>query len=185
MPVSEATFKRVALEDPKGAWELVRGDLRRKNGMTFEHAGVIDFLDWRLKAQLDHETYAVRTDIIRLRVQGGDYYIPDVCVLPRALVRRGLQATPRELEVYDDPALLVVEVWSPSTGRRDREEKLAAYRERGDEEIWLIHPRRKTLTSWRRRADRTYEQSLYRTGRIEPVALPGAVIDLDALFNAA
>ena len=37
MPVSEQTYRQVALEDPEGKWELVCGYLRRKPAMTTEH----------------------------------------------------------------------------------------------------------------------------------------------------
>ena len=37
MPVTAATYERLALEDPEGQWELHRGRLREKPGMTFAH----------------------------------------------------------------------------------------------------------------------------------------------------
>jgi Uma2 family endonuclease len=54
------------------------------------------------------------------------------------------------LEVYGDPLPLAAEVWSRSTGDYDVNEKLAVYKQRGDLEIWLIHPYERTLTSWSR-----------------------------------
>ena len=62
------------------------------------------------------------------------------------------------LEVYDQPLPLVVEVWSRSTGDYDVEEKLAVYQQRGDLEIWRIHPYERTLTAWRRLPDGSYER---------------------------
>jgi hypothetical protein len=40
MSISEATYERVALEDPAGQWELVRGRLRSKPAMTTERNSV-------------------------------------------------------------------------------------------------------------------------------------------------
>ena len=77
---------------------------------------------------------------------------------------------------------LVVEVWSPSTGDYDVETKLQEYQRRGDLEIWRIHPYEQTLTAWRRQPDGSYTETLYRGGRVQPVALPNVTIDLDDLF---
>jgi hypothetical protein len=40
MPVGEATYERVALEDPDGEWELDCGRLWSKPGMTTQHNDV-------------------------------------------------------------------------------------------------------------------------------------------------
>jgi Uma2 family endonuclease len=79
--------------------------------------------------------------------------------------------------------LLVVEVWSPSTGGYDIDAKLPTYRARGDREIWRIHPYERTLTTWRRQPDGSYAETVHRGGTIEPIAVPGVTIDLDALFG--
>jgi len=57
------------------------------------------------------------------------------------------------------------------------------YRERGDAEIWFIHPYERTLTAWRRQPDGTYREDLYRGGLISVVSLPGVTIDFDALLD--
>ena len=182
MPISEATYERVALEDPEGHWELVCGRLRSKPAMTTEHNEVTRSLVRLLLADLDARDYSVATDNGRLRIAIGSYYVPDVCVIPREFVRR-LRERPGTFEVYDDPMPLVVEVWSPSTGDYDVEEKLREYQRRGDLEIWLIHPYERTLTAWRRRSEGDYEQTLYRAGTVQPFALPGVVIELERLFD--
>jgi Uma2 family endonuclease len=77
----------------------------------------------------------------------------------------------------------VVEVWSPTTGNYDLETKLGEYQRRGDREIWLIHPYDRTLTTWRRQPDGSYAESHHdHGGTVQPTALPGVTIDLDALF---
>jgi Uma2 family endonuclease len=184
MPVSEQTYEQVALEDPGGAWELVCGHLRSKPGMTFEHSDIIEALARRLMLQLDEEDYKVSVNLARLRIASGSYYVPDVCVVPRRLAQRGRQTRAGHLEVYDEPMPLVVEVWSPSTGDYDVEEKLCEYQRRGDLEIWRLHPYERTLTAWRRqRPDGGYEQTIHRAGTVQPAALPGVTIDLERLFD--
>ena len=182
MPVSEATYERVALEDPSGGWELVCGRLRSKPAMTTEHNAVTDGLDYELKRQLDRSEYVIRSGSGRLRISTGTFYVPDLFVLPRVLESR-LRQKSGTFEVYDDLMPLVVEVWSPSTGDYDVEEKLREYQRRGDLEIWRIHPYEHTLTAWRRQTDGTYEEAVHRGGLVEPAALPGVRIELARLFD--
>ena len=89
---------------------------------------------------------------------------------------------PGSLDAYADPLPLVIEIWSPSTGGYDINEKLPDYQRRGDLEIWRVHPYERTLTAWRRRPDGIYTESVYRGGIVHPESLPGVAIDLDALF---
>ena len=79
---------------------------------------------------------------------------------------------------------LVVEVWSPSTGDYDVEVKLREYQQRGDAEIWRIHPYERTLTTWRLQPAGSYEQTVYSTGIIQLVALPGVEIEIGRLVPA-
>ena len=182
MAISEATYERVAMEDPGGAWELVCGRLRSKPAMSVEHNDVIDALDYQLKRQLDRNEYHIRTNTGRTRIAAGTYYVPDLFVLPRIYEQR-LREKPGSFEVYDQPMPLVVEVWSPSTGDYDVEEKLLEYQRRGDLEIWRIHPYDRTLTAWRRQPDGSYEQIIQNDGFLEPVALRGVKIELQPLFE--
>ncbi|MGI8551079.1 MAG: Uma2 family endonuclease [Dehalococcoidia bacterium] len=183
MPVSVATYKRVALEDPEGQRELVCGRLRSKPPMIAEHNEVMDALDEQLRSQLSRKDYAIRINSGRLRISTGTYYVPDVTVIPRAFVKLQLRHAPSDLEVYEQPMPLVVEVWSRSTGEYDVRDKLLEYQWRGDLEIWRIHPYAKTLTAWRRKPDGSYEETLHRTGTVTLVALPAVAIEVESLFE--
>jgi Uma2 family endonuclease len=182
MPISEATYEQVALEDPEGQWELVCGRLRSKPGMTTEHAHVIRDLDRSLWLQLDANAHIVSAGTARLRISTGTYYIPDLCIIPREYERQKLREMPGRLEVYDEPMPLVVEVWSPSTGDYDVEEKLREYQRRRDLEIWRIHPYERTLIDWRLQSEGSYGETLRHGGSVQLAALPNVSIDLDALF---
>lgn len=183
MLIKEATYERVALEDPTGGWELACGRLRRKPGMTFAHSHVLQTLNQSLVLQLHDQEYAISVNHTRLRISTGAYYIPDLCVIPRDLERQKLGESPNRLEVYDEPMPLVVEVWSPSTGDYDVEEKLREYQQRGDLEIWRLHPIERTLMAWRLQPGGGYEQALYRGGTVQPAALPAVTIELERLFT--
>lgn len=182
MPVSEATYERVALEDPEGQWELVCGHLRSKPAMTTEHNRTMRILDHLLASHLDREDYGVSANGARLRISTGSFYVPDLCVIPSSLERL-LLATPGRFEVYDEPMPLVVEVWSPSTGEYDVNTKLPEYQLRRDLEIWLLHPYEKTLITWRLQPDGSYTETRYEHGIVEPQALPGVAIQLEHLFE--
>ena len=184
MPVSEETYERVALEDGDRVWELVCGRLREKPPVTMPHAETARNLVAVLSRQLDRRRFSVDLNQARLRISTGRWYVPDVCVIPRELVRRQDASLRGRLEMYIDPLPLVVEVWSPSTGEYDVEEKLREYQWRGDAEIWRIHPYEKTLIAWRRQPDGSYTE-LHFSGedRVQPVALPGVTIALTELFE--
>ncbi len=181
MPLTEQTYRAIALEDPEGQWELHRGRLREKPGMTWDHNGHALDLAVQLHNQLNRREFRVNHDSGRLRRQDVTYYIPDVFVVP-ASYGDELRGHQDRLQVHDGPALLVVEVWSPSTGDYDVDAKIPEYQLRGDHEIWRLHPYDRTLTVWRRNEDGSYAESDLTGGTIQPIALPGVTIDLDALF---
>jgi Uma2 family endonuclease len=180
--LSDEEFERLVLAEPDTAWELWDGVLRRKPDMAFRHNDVSDLLAIALGRQLDLQQYRVRIDKGHVQRSSGSYFIPDVYVIPVSLIGRYLDH-PDQVETYREPLPLVVEVWSPSTGRYDQGRKLTEYRRRGDHEIWLIHPYDRTLTAWQRQPDGTYIEVRHTGGTVHPIALPNVAIDLDALFE--
>ncbi len=183
MPVSEKTYRRIALEDPNGHWELHGGVLRQKPGMSFEHNHITSRLFLRLGLQLDEREFTVRSNLGHVRHTAASYYIPDVFVVPTSLVEAERQRGPNRLEVYDAPLPLVIEVWSPSTGDYDVDTKILEYERRGDLEIWRVHPVEKTITVWRWQPDGSYAESRHVSGTVRPAALPGVSINLGSLFE--
>ena len=109
-------------------------------------------------------------------------FLPDVMVVPTAYGDE-IRDDP-SLAIFSEPLPLVVEVWSPSTGDYDVEAKLPVYQQRGDLEIWRIHPYERTLIRWIRQPDGLYQEELLRSGVVSLAALPGVVIDLDELLDA-
>jgi Uma2 family endonuclease len=120
---------------------------------------------------------------VELRIPGGNYRVPDVWVVPIEAVRRRQREHPTRLEIYEEPMPLVVEVWSPSTGDYDVEQKLREYQQRSDFEIWRIHPLEHTLIAWVRQPDGSYVETLHTGGSVWPAYLPGVVIELERLFD--
>jgi len=178
--ITEAEYRKLALDDGDETWELWDGVPVAKPAMSAKHNDAASLLGHLFWDQLDWDAYVVRVDAPRTRINPRNYFVPDVAVVPVIYAAR---LEPLELEVYAEPLPLVVEVWSPSTGGYDQGAKLRAYMERGDEEIWLLHPYERTLRASRRQPDGSYAETLY-TGGVVPVAsLPGVAIDLDALLD--
>ena len=180
VPVSEETYREIALGDPK--WELHCGQLREKPGMSVEHGHVIDRLQRQLYLQLDPGEHTLRTNHARLRLSADTYYVPDIVIVPTGL-ELALRERPGSLDAYPESLPLVIEVWSPSTGGYDINEKLPDYQQRGDREIWFVHPYEHTLTAWRRSPDGSYAKAVYRNGMVRADFLPSVAIDLEALLR--
>ena len=180
--LSEAAYEQVVRSGPDGAWELHDGRLVEKPGMTWEHGRIAALISHFLQLQLDLKTYEVRINEGRVRKPSDTIYIPDVLVVPTAY-GEPFRNRPGTLAIFADPLPLVIEVWAASTGEYDIDAKLPVYQQRGDQEIWLVHPYEGTLTAWRRQADGSYEAVVYRDGVVRPVALPEVAITLAALFE--
>src|SRR5205807_3903156 len=108
MPVSERTYKTVAMEDPSGRWELHCGQLRQKPLMSADHNQTIFRLLASLFQQVDLRMFQIRSDLGSVRLSSSGYYVPDVYVVPADLV--GSQLGTPKLEVFTAPLPLVIEV---------------------------------------------------------------------------
>ncbi len=182
MLVTERMYQELAAADQENRLEVHHGRLREKPAMSYRHNDVSFELGFELRRQIDPSQFRVRVQAGRVRRADVTYYIPDVMIIPTAVLGPE-RSRPDVLEVYDVPLPLVVEVWSPSTGDYDVDAKIPEYQRRGDLEIWRLHPFERTLTAWRRQPDGSYTESVMRAGTVRPAALPGVVIDLNALFG--
>lgn len=181
MALSAEQYEHLILSDPDETWELVDGRLREKPTMTIGHEDAALELVFTLMSKLDRREYRVGHNGSRTKRAEHSYFVPDVVVFRVADIAAAV-ANPRAVDAHAVPAVLVVEVWSPSTGDYDIAGKLPEYRDRGDLEIWLLNPFERTLTVWRRQPDGTYSEVMVHGGTITPAELPGVTIDLDALF---
>ena len=181
MAISEATYMRVAQEDDDGKWELVCGQLRSKPGMTMPHNNAGFMLGYQLQNQLDIRLFRVRVEAGRVRTSTS-YFIPDVMVLPVALMAEWAERE-HDLEIYSDPLPFVAEVWSRSTGGYDIASKVPEYQQRDDREIWRIHPYEQSLVAWRLQDDGSYIETAYQSGDVPVLSLPGVSIRLESLFG--
>jgi len=180
MGVSYATYEQVALEDGDATWEYVCGQLREKPGMTQEHNRAASLLAYFIQSQLPIERFEVLHNAGRLRTDAGNAFVPDVLVVP--MTQTASQHGTGGLETYAEAVPFVAETWSKSTGSYDSRTKLPEYQARGDLVIWLVHPYEKTVRSFERQADGSYQERTHTGGQVSIPSLPGVSVDLDRLF---
>ena len=179
--MSEAAYEQFVRSGPDGLWELHDGQLVEKPGMTWEHLDIVALLGHLLQGQLDRRTYRVFAES-RVRRPEATIFLPDVMVVPTAY-GEPFRGQPGKLAIFSDPLPLIVEVWSVSTGDYDVDARLPVYQQRGDLEIWRIHPYERTITIWQRQPDGSYIETFHREGIVRPMALPDVEIDIAALFD--
>ena len=141
-------------------------------------------LTHQLFRQEDRARFVVLPGLGRVARATTSHYIPDLCIVTAAQFA-AFDGRNQSLHEYREPLLLVAEIWSPSTGKYDIDEKLPEYIARGDAEIWRLHPFERTLKAWRRRPDGGYDEVEFTGGMIGLHMLPSVTIDLDVLFAAA
>ena len=156
--MTEQDYERFVLSGVEGLWELHDGRLVEKPGMSWKHSAIASMLGIFLQNQLDFDEYRVFFET-RVRRPEATVLLPDVMVLPTSS-GDAIRDDPA-LAIFSGPLLLVVEIWSPSTGDYDVDAKIPVYKQRGDLEIWRIHPFERTLTRWHRQPDGSYRESLH------------------------
>ena len=107
---------------------LLEGALVREPAPTFGHQAVVGELHLRLEAVAPRRVLMSPVDVV---IDDWNVLQPDVLVF-RPGVLAGLDTPPEEIP------LLVFEVLSPSTSRRDREQKTRIYLRAGIAEVWLV-----------------------------------------------
>lgn len=166
-PVTELKFTRADYdrlpEDLRV--ELIHGELLKMPSPTVNHQAVARRLFVAFLKTLDQE---------RLLFGPVDFVIDDYNVLvPDVVV---LERPPVEGQRVLEEALLVAEVLSPSTARRDRTVKTGLYLGAGVREVWLIDANAQAIEVRTADAERTCA---------EVVAFGGAEIAVQDLFRAS
>ena len=134
----------VATPDDGKRYEIVDGDLC----VTPSPSPVHQRISGRLQLQLERyfherslgEVFDAPVDLI---LANHDIVVPDLLVVsdPKLISRRGIEGRP----------LLIVEILSPSTRKRDREVKARRYAELGVEHYWIVDPETKRVECYRLR----------------------------------
>ena len=101
---------------------------------------------------------------------------PDLCVIcdQSKLDERGCLGAPD----------WIVEIISPSTAKKDLNEKFQLYESQGVREYWIVHPQDQTITAFLLREGRYALTGLYGPGQQAPIGIfPDYHVDLNEVFE--
>ncbi|MDR0834281.1 MAG: Uma2 family endonuclease [Candidatus Symbiothrix sp.] len=102
---------------------------------------------------------------------------PDICVVcdPKKIDEAGCIGAPD----------LIVEVQSPSTAKRDLQEKFKLYEESGVREYWVVYPKEKGISVFLLQGNGKYDEgTTYEfKGKVPVSIFEGLEIDLEELFE--
>jgi Uma2 family endonuclease len=158
--------------------ELVYGSLVVTPAPSRRHQQAVLALAFRLREYAlarGHELLAAPADVALFE---HTVLQPDIL-----LVDRERRETTRSF--VDGAPDLVVEVLSPSTGRRDRMVKLALYAKAGVPEYWIVDPEEQTieLLSLAGDAYRVVVSEEADAGRLRSLRFPELAIELDPFWD--
>lgn len=174
-------------------YELVRGELIKITPPTWLHMRIARFLEQTLNAEierLNHQWEAFREPGQRTELDSSR--LPDVMVVPLAAIETVLNQT----AVLTVPALLVIEVVSPSSATEDYTDKLREYEALGIAEYWTVDheglgaakyigfPKAPTVTVYAL-VDSKYQAKRFRGDeRIASPTFPGLSLTANQMFSA-
>jgi Uma2 family endonuclease len=176
-------------------YELVRGELQRMNPPSVLHFRIAKFLerifDDAIAQYLDANQWEAFRDAGQ-RTEQASSRLPDIAILSREEANRLLSQT----AVFQSPALLVVEIVSPSSASEDYEDKLREYQAIGVQEYWIVDPdaigsasyigfpKQPTITV-HSLVDGQYQAHLFREGdRIKSLIFPELALLVHQIFEA-
>lgn len=130
-------------QDPDNHYELIDGKLELMNPPTFRHILICDFIRDALKAEIN------RLELPWLSMREGGVRtgwrksrIADIYVVEKQQVMDSLD----ESGVLSTPPLLIVEVVSPESIKRDYRYKRSEYAAIGINEYWIVDPIEQQVT---------------------------------------
>ena len=173
-------YCRLTPESHDERYEIDDGDLVPMPSPTISHQDCVLNLATIMRAYA-HEHDAGRVFVSPLDVIFEEYNTaqPDVIFVSKA--RAGIV---QDRGIFGAPDL-VVEVISPSSTRRDRQDKSNKYLRFQVQEYWLVNPAERSVEVRTWRADHWAVHSLARdTGTAESLILPGFTVDLAQVFAA-
>jgi Uma2 family endonuclease len=163
-------------------YEVIRGFLYVTPSPTFDH----QFSVWQLVRLIGN--FVVERGLGIVLPSPFDVLLPGGLATPvqpdLVFLRTGNQPRPGDRNFQGVPDL-AVEVLSPATRRLDRSVKLAAYREAGVPEVWLVDPRARTVEVFApdKGPREPAEGTTYRASqRVRSSVLAGLPLEVAALF---
>jgi len=181
MPLPNVTTadQLLVLRDPPWRHELWRGELRRMSPAGHDHGDVA----LRLGAAIANHVrsrrlgraYAAETGFVLARN-------PDTVLAPDvAFVQRDRLPPKASHGFFPGAPDLAVEVLSPDDSRSATSKKVAAWLAHGAREVWVVDPKRRTLTL--HTADAAPRTLAHDATLRDSAALPGFTLALAELFD--
>ena len=148
--------------------DLIAGEIFMHSPVALRHADYVNFIESLMRQHIDEFGLGkLYQETVAVRLGPRDTFLPDLSYFTPAQVER-LGDTHADFA----PAL-VVEVLSPSTAKRDRGAKFAAYEAHGVQEYWLIDPDNAQHHFYRRAGDILEEYAAPPAPRIDSQSIPG------------
>ncbi|PLS19764.1 Uma2 family endonuclease [Bacillus sp. M6-12] len=144
-PESNKGYRYHDYEHWEGRWELIHGvPYNMSPAPTTQHQHIVGEIHFALRSFLGKDKCQVFVAPFDIRLSESDDYDnpdtviqPDISVIchPNQLDKKGGKGAPD----------LVVEVLSPSTALKDRNQKFNLYEQHGVKEYWIIDPIHQTI----------------------------------------
>lgn len=166
-------------EEPGYRFEILEGQLFKEPSPNVTHQRTSRRLqrileDYFWQADPEGEVFNAPLD-----VTFGDVNV----VQPDLLYVSGRQKSITKLTHINGPPTLIVEILSPSTGRKDRLSKMQIYQQAKVQHYWLVNPDEKTLECFSlHNGMYTFVASGMEEDAIEHPEFSGLVIDLQKLW---
>ncbi|MEL6384362.1 MAG: Uma2 family endonuclease [Cyanobacteria bacterium J06626_18] len=148
---SKLTFEEyLELPQSERRVELVNGELVELNPPRQKHHRIQRTLDYALSEYAKQTSANWEPSVTGQGVQisDDDSYIPDLVVVTAAQWEALEETDASSVFLLGNPPLLVIEVVSPSSGKKDTESKLVGYAIAKVPEYWIVNPTAKTVAIW-------------------------------------
>jgi Uma2 family endonuclease len=147
--------------------DLIGGIIHPHRPARFDHADLHNFLGHLLGCYIEERQLGtLHRSSIAVRLSARDTFMPDLIFFTNAQVARLPESHAPFAPTF------VCEVLSPSSIKRDTEQKFAAYELHGVQEYWVLDPRKHVHRFYRRNVD-LLEEFAEDAERIESVSIRG------------
>ncbi|MCF8247915.1 MAG: Uma2 family endonuclease [Saprospiraceae bacterium] len=175
-------FKQLEFADDDTSWyELINGELVRKQSPTIRHQGISGNIYFRIRLFVEKKSlgkvFSAPLDTV---LDDGNSYHPDVLFVSKDR----FHILDEKEEVVIGAPDLVVEILSKGTAIYDRGDKKDIYEKYGVREYWLVDPKSKTVEVYSFEKERfKLKQYAEETGVIKSTVLKGFKIELEKIFE--
>ncbi len=158
--------------------EYIDGEIIEMSGGTRIHSRLIVNLTLALNRQLEYPAYLIHSSAMRVRIDISRYVYPDLSVVS------GQERMEDERELTLLNPVLVVEVTSPTSARRDRVDKLGYYFDVPSIAVYLIIDQDRVHAElYTRAADGWRSRAFSSRDEVMPVAALNCELPLAAIYR--